>query len=427
MNKIKIPRAGKVFISHGYGQLVTVVANFILPPVLLGAYGAELYGYWVIAFSVSQFFLNVDIGVSLALPNYVILLKNEGELKSAAVIEATRLCLSRSIYLALFLATIGFIADSTFNPGVKLTAIYACLVLCLNSGLNPLLCLYVSIKRLDNKQPFSIVVSNTVRMVEVLVIFVAAKDAASILELAVCILASKLIIVLIINKNLIIELIKQHLKNKNKVFCNRIKIEGGIGFTMVAMSNALALHLPVLVIGYRVGPEYAAVYTLSRTLARFPAQIVNIALDSMAPDQTDRYAAGDFLRYRRVALQASLLALIGASIYSGVCFLSLDKIELIWLHKKEVLDGMVFIGVASAAAISLGSQAVISSLGAINQSMNVASVSVAVQIIGSLILWMALGYLSLGIAIWIFFALELILFLCVHVGFRSALKGVALC
>lgn len=69
MDSAVVKRVVKGLGANGYGQLVSVVVQLVGVPVLLYAWGPQLYGEWLILFAIPTYLSIADLGFSQSVAN----------------------------------------------------------------------------------------------------------------------------------------------------------------------------------------------------------------------------------------------------------------------------------------------------------------------------------------------------------------------
>jgi O-antigen/teichoic acid export membrane protein len=171
----------------------------------------------------------------------------------------------------------------------------------------------------------------------------------------------------------------------------------GVSFLSIPIGNAISLQGVLLVIGQVMGPIAVVTYSTARTLSRTALQAMNLINDSVWPEVSTAFGAGDLSLARRLhrrACQLSVLLCIGT--IAGGIFMG----PYIWqkwtmgaIPTDRVLLNILFIQLFFASFWYSSSVILV----ATNRHQGFAKVFLATTCFSLFLTWLASGYFHMGL------------------------------
>jgi O-antigen/teichoic acid export membrane protein len=361
---MKIYRVLRTMSAHGYGQVVTILSALIIPSVTVARWGAEGFGYWVTLTALAQFFLMADLGAAAALSNQLCL--------KFARTQDNAWTLTRSVlrnYLAKATVAAGIIIIIALfvwyyyerrlatEQSVKLSITFV--LLALSSTMQPVISVYCAVWRFIGENAVGIFISNTVRLIEFMVIVVCVLLRKESIIVAAAIFVLKVISVIVASFHASILLkgnssLSQYRDDAHAEF-HSLK-QAGHGFALISLSQQMALHVPTLLISAILGPVFAGVFAASRTISRLPVQPLTVVLTSLNPELTELIAKEQYERLRLIVRRVAVLAIVSAVIVGIGAVLYMDVLERVWLRGRMSLNLSVLVVLCLAAVFYIGGQ-----------------------------------------------------------------------
>ena len=346
--------------ANVYNQGITIVVQLVGVPILLHAWGVQLYGEWLILFAIPAYLSVADLGFSQSAGNdmtarvargdragalsvfqslgvLVYLISAIGLLLSAALLW--HLPLERWFSLSamggdearwtLWLLAAGVfigLADGVTHAGFRAGGDYA-----LHVGLH-----------------------STARLAQFAGVWVAALAgggplAAAAAFLGVRALATPAFTMLLLYRHRWLSLGFVHARAREL----RNLFMPALANTALPLAHALNVQGMVLVVGAVLGPLAVVAFSTLRTLARLALQLVLSVSHAAEPELATAYGANNrilleslFVHTLRAGLWLALVASAGLALFGN---LILD----VWTHGKVAMDAVLFAWLLASAVASV--------------------------------------------------------------------------
>lgn len=390
--------------ANFYSQGVTTVAQLVGVPILLHAWGATLYGEWLILFAVPAYLSVTDLGFSQAAANDMTQRASRGNRSEALAVfqslgalvicavgggpllvtallfglplrrwlQLSTMSINEVRWVLWFLAAevLVRLADGVCNAGFRAGSDYA----------------------------FHVYLSSTSRLLQFIAIWIAALSGAGPVAAAasffgVRALATPIVAMLLILRH---PWLYFGFARAQRVELRRLAKPALASFSM-PLAQALNIQGMVLVVGIVLGPLAVVTFSTLRTLSRLVLQLVLAASHAAEPELAAAYGTGDqalmqsiFLHALRVGLwlafaAAVILALFGANILN------------FWTHGNVPMDASLFHWLLISAVATVMWYGGLTVLKAANRHLRAAflySLSAAVTVVGAAILLVLTDRLS---------------------------------
>lgn len=309
-----------------YSQAVTVAHQLVAVPIFLSLWGMELYGEWLVLYTLPGYLLMCDCGFSSAAINRMTMFYSAGKHKDARkALQAAFVFLISICVLLLVLSNIvlwsvnikSLLNFSTLTMG-QIQIILLSLIIYSFSGM--LTRLVSGIFRAVGRNALGVIITSTFRLIDPFIIFILLKNnvAAEILALT---LAAKNVLGLIAMV-LLSKRISRDLAIGFKYFdLNEVKetMPYGLAYMAMPISNAISNQGFVLIANNSLGAVGVVVYCTVRTLMNTLQKLMAVMNLSVYPEVSMLYAKKDFNSIRTlhrlfVSVSLWMVLLVGAAL-----------------------------------------------------------------------------------------------------------------
>ena len=352
-------------IQHGvganaYGQLVTVIVQLVGVPILLHAWGTQLYGEWLILFAIPGYLSMVDLGFSQSAGNDMTARVARGDRAGALSVfqslgvlvyglTAIGLALSALVIFHLpiheWMNFESLDADST---RWTLWLLSATVLVTLPDGVTH------AGFRAGGEYAFHYGMYSTVRLLQFAGICVTALAgggavAAAAMFLAIRAVGSLIFAVMVVRRHPWLS----YGSEKAEVAELHRLLSPALANMAIPLAQALNLQGMVLVVGAVLGPPAVVVFSTLRTLTRLALQMVLAVAHATEPELATAYGADDrglmralFVHALRGGLWLALFAAAGLALFGG---LILD----VWTQGKVAMHPVLFAWLLGSAVASV--------------------------------------------------------------------------
>jgi O-antigen/teichoic acid export membrane protein len=338
-------RLVKGFGATAVGPLITALVQLVSVPVFLRAWGAELYGEWLVISAIPIYLSVTDVGFgSVAGNDMAIRIARADREGALATFQSTLLLVSGMSFLIAGIA-MAYILGAPLANSLNIVAIdarQARVVLMLLSIYA--LCtlhgsLLLSAFRSDGQYALGVSGLNAVRLVENLVSLIVLWQGGQPVSVAVSLTLVRfggtlLLYTLLLNKLPWIKLSVSHASWSRVRQLSR----PALAFTAFPAGNALSIQGMTVLMGMVLGPVAVATFTPMRTLSRVTFQVVDAIKNTVWPELSAAYGAQNWLLARRlhrsccqIALWFSIIAVLGLALAGPTLF-------RLWTHQHVTLD-----------------------------------------------------------------------------------------
>jgi O-antigen/teichoic acid export membrane protein len=339
-------RIWRGFAATAFARMVHVGYVFVLVPVLLGAWGVELYGEWVILTALAGFGSIANLGVSQALASEIMVAVGAEDYGRASRISVTGLIIGVAFVLFMLIVTwvgfslidaAAFLGVSMIPPQTAVTVVILALASIVLGVLSPPLSAAISIVR-GNALPT--VVGALIKIGELVAIAAAAFTNGgpvwvtgmlvifvSINILANCVLVRYLVPWLSFNPRYFdIAIMRQLIRPSFAQFMFNIS------------TNVFAIQLPRIILGHLVGPASVAGFSVTVTYARTLRTLTTLFSQSLQVE-----TARAFAKNRREVLIRLIGGLCQINLWSSIALLLAltllgGPVFALWTHGRISFD-----------------------------------------------------------------------------------------
>jgi O-antigen/teichoic acid export membrane protein len=309
---------------HALTQALQVVGQLLLVPVMATQWGLETYGIWLILFTIPGYLAASDFGLALAAGNVMSARVARGDLAGAAVtwraLHAIVL-ISSGLLLAGCLAVLGGLWPDLLDFAGPATGGHALMVALMMAGYG-LLCIqttlndagYRAIGQYVGSGYFSLALTS----IETVAAIVLVMNGCGIVEVASAYLVLRAMSVAIM---------ALFLRTRAPWIATAERLPLGaelrsfsplaLAGSSMSLANVLVFQGVVSALALALGPAAVPVFTVTRTLSRFPVQLSFLVSRAAMPQLTVADARQDKAQLHRlasIAVTTSALVLVPCGI-----------------------------------------------------------------------------------------------------------------
>ncbi len=401
-----VTRMLAVFGAHSVGNLVTLCDRFLLLPIMLYFWGAELTGIWLTLRTVPAVLSVGELGFASAAGNRMTIYLASHEFSQAARVywgTARMIGVITLVALGVNIAVLAFTPIqswlkcetlSSFDFVLAVLAVAAYTVLVFQTQL------YYAAYRSINMQAFAVFSIHLVRVAELALAVLAIFLWPSVIAVSMAYMIARALGVVAIRRNLFKQANWLCEHRSTDWGTSRELLKPALGFAAIPISQSLQLQGSALAVAIAAGPETVAAFTAMRTLARFPIQFCSSLGRTAWPEFSQAFAARDMkgllaLHQRVMAISLLLSVLsVAALIFAGPWVFQL------WTGNKLEFSMAAFVMLAFGSGVcALGSNA-LTLLNALSLHLRTARAWFLITIVTVAALLLVTGSLDiLGVAI----------------------------
>ncbi|WP_420384360.1 lipopolysaccharide biosynthesis protein [Novosphingobium sp.] len=346
------------FFAQIYAQASGILIQLALVPVLIHAWGTELYGTWLLLTAVPFYLTFSDFGFTFIAKNEMVMAVAAGD-KPAAVrtfqsVFVMLSCAIPVVFIAMagppFLLDLSHLLSLHGYPNAQARLVFAVLVL--NVALYqyfPLLCGGI---RAENRPATEAMLAATSRLCEGLLIAVVALRGGDLLAAASASLVNRIVFLGItyLWMRRLSPWVDLGWRHARMAEIRRL-FHPALAYMFMPLAQAVMIQGPVLVIGHILDPVMVVTFATSRTLARLGTAGTNMLTNSFITEFAARAGQGDRVGF--AALFRTELLLCGVAIagyVAGIILLD-DRLMHLFTHGKvpilEPFFGMIVAGVVA--------------------------------------------------------------------------------
>lgn len=401
--------------AGAFGQIVTIGSQILLTPLYFLQWGAAKYGEWLLISTIPAYLVMADFGIGSAAGNEMIMRAGAGDYEGAQKTfrGAIRICGLVSIGVMTISILVGVIClwlhipeTSFINPGESAILIFLFgLGVCLSFFLGTISTGF----RCCGKNATGLFLSNVSRLIETL-----ATALVLWLDFSPVLIGSTGLIVKMIFGIPQVLLLRSYSPwlftpkySADHTIVKRL-IKPSLAFFAFPVGNAIALQVPLLVLGAVFGSTSVAIFSALRTVARIPIQMVNVFNASIWPEMATAYGSGNLALLRKLHQNSWIMTMLLVTSSSiGIAFFG-EFIVNTWLHKQGLYNEFVLHGLLLVSlffSVWGVSSIVLSSM---NSHAKMSIYYLAVNIIGSFVSYFIAIYLGIQGFIYCLILVELV-------------------
>ena len=398
----------KGLAGHAFNQPLGIFIQLVSLPLLLGAWGVQLYGEWLILMAVPAYLVRSDIGFTTAAYNEMTMQAARGDRAGVlATFQTTWLIVSVSSLAAAVLVVAGvryapvgaWFQFSVLDPMVVAWVMAALALRVVFDVQTELLNGGFACAGAYGRGSFML---GLVRLVEFVLLVAAVVAGLGPIGAASGLALGRLVGVIMMAAGLrrVSGWLRHGVGAADRRTAGRL-LRPGLGFCGMTLANLAKIQGMVLVVGAVLGPVAVVVYGTLRVLTRALEQILGTFHSTVQPEIAAAYGGGDMALVRRLhsgACRVALWLALGAAIVlaaAGGWFVTL------WTDGAVAVPGPLFAALIAVMVLNSVWLATLLVLYGLNRTGRLAIVNLVIAAIGlgaAVPLGSILGLTGIGLA-----------------------------
>lgn len=390
MNPLSRLRLWLSVLATGMSRVTTTAYGFVLVPLLLSAWGVEVYGEWVILTAFTAIAALSNFGFVQASASEIAMRIGSGEHDEAANVVRTTiaavLCLIALILVPLISVLIAYSPNALLGVHVmpaeatKVIIVLVVLKVLLDFLISPLAAAVGSVLGVG----VSAGVATALKCIELVAIFVVVMVGGTPLAVAAVMPATVVANILVLGY-----LIRRHLpwlRLARPVFhlaTVRRLLRPSLGiFVLYATVNILAIQVPRIVLGHLVGAAGVALFSVAVTYARAARTLPGILGQSLQVELSKAFGDLNLSRVRGLLKNVYQFSL-WIALAAGLLILLIAKpVFLVWTQGHFAPDWLLLSILIGSAIVGAFSDVSLYFLVGINRVWALALTHIAASVVG---------------------------------------------
>lgn len=345
--------SGSLANTAGIGM--SAFAQLLSVPILLGAWGPEKYGVWIMLTTIPMYFALTDLGFVQAATSEMTMKFAKGEKDAAlAIFQSTTVLIASMCAAAV--ALLVAIATAVAAMGYVMVGqnMQLIVLLCFFSAFTLLSRLPLGALRATGHYALGTLAYDLMVMLEGLAALLTAHAGGDFTAVALCLLGMRVVNMAALNMLLHRQvpwlrygLAQARLREIRRLF------KPAIAGMVIPVALATNLHGTVLVVGAIVSPAAVAVYSAVRTCSRLMIQVVGVVNRATMPEVAQAFASSENKRLGAILRMNGLL--IGAVLLPGALLFAAFGKEFVELWSRGSLSpSRTFVGLMAVGTLVHG-------------------------------------------------------------------------
>lgn len=369
--------------ANAFGQLVTVIAQLAGVPILLNAWGTQLYGEWLILFAIPAYLSMTDLGFTQSAANDMTARVARGD-------RAGALAVFQSIGVLVYgIAALGLVLSAAIVPWLPLGDWLNFQVMDARTAQWVLWLLAAQVLvslpdgvthagfRAGGEYALHFGLHSVVRLLQFAGVWAAALAgggplAAAAVSMVVRALATTAFALLVVHRH---RWLRYGRGAASAAELHRL-LRPALANVAIPLAQALNIQGMVVVVGAVLGPMAVVVFSTLRTLTRLAMQLVTTVAHVVEPELAAAHGAGNpellrrlFIHALRAGLWLALLAALALALFGS-------RVLDLWTHGRVAMDAALFGWLLASAVASVLWYGSLSVLKAANRHLHAAAVYV---------------------------------------------------
>jgi O-antigen/teichoic acid export membrane protein len=310
-------RLGRTLSAQAYGQIVTIAVQLALVPLLLHAWGTQVYGSWLLLSAIPFYLTFSDFGFTFVAKNEMVMAvaagRRDAALRTFQSIFAL-LCVAVPLLMLAGAAAV-FAVDPAGLLSVAVsvaTARVTLLLLIANVLLYQIYLLVCAGIRAENRPASEAMWAATARLGEGLAVAGAALGGGGMVAAGGAMVASRVMFLIAGYRWLrrLSHWLRLGFAHAEQAELTRLRTPA-LAYMAMPIAQAMLIQGPVLVVGGALGATAVVIFSTSRTLARLGTAAINMINNSVVSEYSALAGAGDRGGFGRLSrLQAAITAVV---------------------------------------------------------------------------------------------------------------------
>jgi len=360
LNRDVVSRLFKGLSANAFSQVVTAIVQIVGVPILLHAWGARLYGEWLVLGALPVYLSMTDLGFAQSAANDMTARLRRGDRDGTIVVFQSLAALVFSISLVGLIVLSVTLLQIQNLPYFRFEAIDAVSVRWILWLLSAQVFagLFDSVThagfRAAGEYPLHVSLGATTRMVQFAAVWCVAATGGSPVAAATAFFTVRVVGTAVVGWLLT----RRHpwlpfriqRANRNEL---KLLIKPAVANLAFPFAQAVTIQGMVIVVGLVLGPIAVVIFSTLRTLTRVPLQLVYAASHAAEPEMAAAYGAGDRVLMRSLFLQTLRAGLWLAAPVAFVISITGSSILEWWTHGNVRMHWTLFAGLLGSAIASV--------------------------------------------------------------------------
>lgn len=326
-------------MSHGYAQIITVLAQLVQVPFFLRAWGETGYSDWLVLTGIPMLFILLDLGVAQASANRATISAAAGDWPTARCSMQTSLVFTLGLCGLILLATaagnqaidwVALLKLHTLSQSDAVIIVYMmalCLVTALPCG--PLEAWY---RVMDRAALGAFLIANR-RLADIIVTLSVLLLGGSAVDLAIALFAAQAVLMVIFTI-IAVRLSPQPMLGLRDASMQEFRtiLRPALSYASFPISQAVTLQGGLQVLNQVSDASVVVGYTMTRTLVRFIIQFGVVANNALKPELSRLAGQGKMAEATAfTATMGKRILILCGALYVGVIAAGPEVIRL-WSH-----------------------------------------------------------------------------------------------
>ncbi len=335
--------------AEGIGQLLNVAVRLLLIPLFLAAWGAETYGEWLILTAVAGWFSLADLGAQLHFVNRMTEAWAQRKLDEFKDIFSTGMfffgatsatLMALAAVVLMFPGISNWLGIESVGPNV---VYWVLMIMCLRVLASLPLGLLLGVYRATGAQATSVMYSNLMLLIQLIVSVVVLSTGGSMILMALSEIIGMLFVSFLVAFNL-----RRHIPSKVHFFrLNRPNIDilrqawsPSLHFLGIQLAMAAMIQGSVIVVAKAMGPFEVVVFSTMRTIANVVSRFLGMMSHSAWPEFTRLHSEKDIKRLQTLFRSIFLTSTLAGLLYLGSVQIFGAQLFEIWLGQQLPYDSL---------------------------------------------------------------------------------------
>jgi O-antigen/teichoic acid export membrane protein len=339
-----LKRVLKMLGAQGTSVGMTLIAQYLLPPVFIHSYGIAKYGEWLALAAALSYLGSLNFGLTTYTSNQLTILRQRGDLQEYRRLQASTLAFLIALVVVGILVCAGIGLSplpallhlkSMTRRAAGLTAVFLGLLMLVHILFGYYNNLFMVIQETHRGAMWG----NCRYFAPTLVAVPLALRHASFPEIAFGEFLSALAIGLasVVDLKRRLGDLPLGLSGANWTTAKSAVVPSGM-FAMVFTQQFLLFQAPVLILQRLLGPEIVVLFSICRTILSTARRLLSMITTSISPEITFSFGSGDMKKLldifhysERVVFSLIPVVNLSALLFSPVLL-------AIWLHKPQLFE-----------------------------------------------------------------------------------------
>jgi len=364
--------------ANTYNTLVVAVVQLAGVPILLHAWGTQLYGAWLVLFAIPAYLSLTNLGFSHSIANDMTTRIARGDRAGALTAIHSLTALVAVTGMVGVLVALGLVFTLPLTHWLRLVDLAPWQV----RGVLLLLAAEVLVQltggvamagyRANGDYALGVALNNSIMFCQYLALWTAALAGLGLVGAA----AAFLLVRMIGNLIMLLHLVRRHhwlqlgIRHASLRYLRKM-VSPSFANLLLPIANALKNQGLLLVISALLGPLAVVTFSVLRTLTRLSLRVVSIISHAIEPEVA--MAEGfEVIQRRRRLYQFTLRASFWMSVGAGlVLFFSGDKVLELWTHGRVIMNDRLFFWLLAGSTVTVFWHVPLSVLSALNRHVRV--------------------------------------------------------